>query len=166
MNICGHEENGNDTARGVVAVVTWQDRTQITHSFLLTPTLQIRPNKISHMKMNFRKKKFWRSLRKKPKRASQQRATVALQVQPCSSTKSDDTFITRSSSSMADTEDAVAAADKQMEERAARAKALLAQRYQGLRTDQVILDTVAFVLLVKSRLVLTTTFITGRTACA
>lgn len=38
---------------------------------------------------------------------------------------------------MVDTDDAVAAADKQMEERAARAKALLSQRYKGLRTDQV-----------------------------
>lgn len=42
-----------------------------------------------------------------------------------------------SSSIMVDTEDAVAAADKQMEERAARAKALLANRYKGLRTEQV-----------------------------
>jgi serine/threonine protein kinase len=41
-----------------------------------------------------------------------------------------------SSSIMVDTEDAVAAADKQMEERAARAKALLANRYKGLRTEQ------------------------------
>lgn len=58
----------------------------------------------------------------------------ALQVQASTSST---TLVTRSSSSMADTEDAVAAADKQMEERAARAKALLAQRYTGLRTDQV-----------------------------
>ena len=38
---------------------------------------------------------------------------------------------------MVDTEDAVAAADKEMEERAARAKALLSNRYKGLRTEQV-----------------------------
>lgn len=42
-----------------------------------------------------------------------------------------------SSSIMVDTEDAVAAADKEMEERAARAKALLSNRYKGLRTEQV-----------------------------
>jgi hypothetical protein len=50
-----------------------------------------------------------------------------------------DTITIRASSSsiMVDTEDAVAAADKEMEERAARAKALLANRYKGLRTDQV-----------------------------
>lgn len=117
------------------------------------------------MKMVFRKKKFLRSLRKKAKRASQLSTTVALQVHPSTATKSDDTFITRSLSSMADTEDAVAAADKQMEERAARAKALLAQRYQGLRTDQVIFGTVACVR-EKSRLFLTTTLITGRTTRA
>lgn len=34
-------------------------------------------------------------------------------------------------------EDAVAAADKEMEERANRAKALLANRYKGLKTQQV-----------------------------
>jgi hypothetical protein len=38
---------------------------------------------------------------------------------------------------MVDTDDSVAAADKQMEERAARAKALLSQRYTGLKMDQV-----------------------------
>ena len=47
------------------------------------------------------------------------------------------TFIQQSSSSMVETEDAVAAADKEMEERAARAKALLSQRYNFLRTEQV-----------------------------
>jgi hypothetical protein len=36
-------------------------------------------------------------------------------------------------------EDAVAAADKQMEERANRAKELLSQRYRGLKTQQVII---------------------------
>jgi len=34
-------------------------------------------------------------------------------------------------------EDAVAAADKEMEERANRAKALLSNRYKGLKTAQV-----------------------------
>lgn len=34
-------------------------------------------------------------------------------------------------------EDAVAAADKEMEERANRAKELLSQRYKGLRVQQV-----------------------------
>lgn len=34
-------------------------------------------------------------------------------------------------------EDAVAAADKEMEERANRAKELLSQRYRGLKTHQV-----------------------------
>lgn len=34
-------------------------------------------------------------------------------------------------------DDAVAAADKEMEERANRAKELLAQRYKGLKTHQV-----------------------------
>lgn len=34
-------------------------------------------------------------------------------------------------------EDAVAAADKEMEERANRAKELLSQRYQGLKKNQV-----------------------------
>jgi len=34
-------------------------------------------------------------------------------------------------------EDAVAAADKEMEERANRAKELLSQRYKGLKTQQV-----------------------------
>lgn len=34
-------------------------------------------------------------------------------------------------------EDAVAAADKEMEERANRAKELLSQRYRGLKTQQV-----------------------------
>jgi hypothetical protein len=38
-------------------------------------------------------------------------------------------------------DDAVAAADKEMEERANRAKELLAQRYKGLKTQQVCTTT-------------------------
>jgi len=41
------------------------------------------------------------------------------------------------SSHPAPDEDAVAAADKEMEERANRAKELLSQRYKGMKTQQV-----------------------------
>jgi hypothetical protein len=41
------------------------------------------------------------------------------------------------SSNQAIDEEAVAAADKEMEERANRAKDLLSQRYKGLKTQQV-----------------------------
>jgi hypothetical protein len=42
-----------------------------------------------------------------------------------------------SSNNQAIDEEAVAAADKEMEERANRAKDLLSQRYKGLKTQQV-----------------------------
>jgi hypothetical protein len=41
-------------------------------------------------------------------------------------------------------EEAVAAADKEMEERANRAKDLLSQRYKGLKTQQVRLEFLRF----------------------
>jgi len=76
--------------------------------------------------------------RQSPKTDTKEQHTqrTALQLHQASSASSSVTARSLSST-MADTEDAVAAADKQMEERAARAKALLSQRYTGLRTDQV-----------------------------
>ncbi len=46
-------------------------------------------------------------------------------------------YITIMSRPISDEEEAVAAADKEMEERANRAKALLSQRYVGLKRQQV-----------------------------
>lgn len=85
------------------------------------------------------KKKLLKKLRFRRNTTKRACAAALPPLHATATSNSDDNtyLITRSCSSMADTEDAVAAADKQMEERAARAKALLAQRYQGLRTDQV-----------------------------